>query len=186
MDHPTQLSWALAGEPGLSLPRPALDLGHREPARRRLPQAARRLPHRDRQRRLVLADRRADQHGRGSARCRACAERRSTRRSPTRPRATSGSPRWSSSRPTRRTASRSAAARDIYGVPVPRLTYRLDDYTKAGFAASVEAHDAIFAQARRERSPAQPGRAGRRPHHRHRADGRRSRDVGCRSRSAEP
>ena len=40
------------------------------------------------------------------------------------------------------------SARDVYGVPVPRLAYRLDDYTKAGFAASVEAHDAIFARAR--------------------------------------
>ncbi|MCB1487090.1 MAG: GMC family oxidoreductase [Bauldia sp.] len=35
---------------------------------------------------------------------------------------------------------------DIYGVPVPRLTYRIDDYTKAGFAASVKAHDEIFAK----------------------------------------
>ena len=38
------------------------------------------------------------------------------------------------------------SARDIYGVPVPRLVYRLDDYTKAGFAASVQAHEAIFAR----------------------------------------
>ena len=38
------------------------------------------------------------------------------------------------------------SARDIYGVPVPRLAYRLDDYTKAGFAASVQAHEAIFAR----------------------------------------
>jgi choline dehydrogenase-like flavoprotein len=37
-------------------------------------------------------------------------------------------------------------ARDVYGVPVPKLAYRIDDYTKAGFAASVEAHDAIFAR----------------------------------------
>ena len=36
------------------------------------------------------------------------------------------------------------STRDIYGVPVPRLNYRLDDYTKDGFAASVQAHDAIF------------------------------------------
>ena len=36
-------------------------------------------------------------------------------------------------------------ARDVYGVPVPRISYRLDDYTKAGFASSVEAHNAIFA-----------------------------------------
>jgi len=38
------------------------------------------------------------------------------------------------------------SARDVYGVPVPRLAYRLDDYTKAGSAASVEAHEAIFAR----------------------------------------
>ncbi len=38
------------------------------------------------------------------------------------------------------------STRDVYGVPVPRLSYRLDDYTKAGFAASVAAHDAIFAK----------------------------------------
>ncbi|MCB1500914.1 MAG: GMC family oxidoreductase [Bauldia sp.] len=33
---------------------------------------------------------------------------------------------------------------DIYGVGRPKIAYRLDDYTKAGFKASVEAHDAIF------------------------------------------
>ena len=36
--------------------------------------------------------------------------------------------------------------RDMYGVPLPRITYRLDDYVKAGFAASVAAHDDIFAR----------------------------------------
>lgn len=35
---------------------------------------------------------------------------------------------------------------DMYGVPVPRLAYRLDDYTKAGFAASKEIHEQIFAK----------------------------------------
>jgi choline dehydrogenase-like flavoprotein len=34
--------------------------------------------------------------------------------------------------------------RDIYGVPVPRIHYRLDDQVKRGFAASVAAHDDIF------------------------------------------
>lgn len=33
---------------------------------------------------------------------------------------------------------------DIYGVGVPKIAYRIDDYTKAGFAASVAAHDEIF------------------------------------------
>jgi choline dehydrogenase-like flavoprotein len=33
---------------------------------------------------------------------------------------------------------------DIYGVGLPRIAYRIDDYTKAGFAASVQAHDEIF------------------------------------------
>ena len=36
--------------------------------------------------------------------------------------------------------------KDMYGVPRPRIFYRLDDYTKAGFAASVKAHDEIFAK----------------------------------------
>lgn len=36
--------------------------------------------------------------------------------------------------------------KDVYGVGVPRITYRLDDYTRAGFAASVKAHDEIFAK----------------------------------------
>jgi len=35
-------------------------------------------------------------------------------------------------------------ARDKYGVPVPRIAYRLDDYVKAGFAASRKAHEDIF------------------------------------------
>jgi choline dehydrogenase-like flavoprotein len=34
--------------------------------------------------------------------------------------------------------------KDKYGVPVPRIAYRLDDYVKAGFAASRKAHDDIF------------------------------------------
>jgi choline dehydrogenase-like flavoprotein len=37
---------------------------------------------------------------------------------------------------------------DIYGVGVPVIAYRIDDYTKAGFAASVKAHDEIFASLR--------------------------------------
>lgn len=36
--------------------------------------------------------------------------------------------------------------KDMYGVPLPRIAYRLDDYTKAGFAASVKAHNDIFAK----------------------------------------
>jgi choline dehydrogenase-like flavoprotein len=31
--------------------------------------------------------------------------------------------------------------RDMYGVPLPRLTYRIDEYTKAGFAASRQVHE---------------------------------------------
>lgn len=34
--------------------------------------------------------------------------------------------------------------RDMYGVPLPRIDYRLDDYVKAGFAASRKAHEDIF------------------------------------------
>ncbi|MDF2619472.1 MAG: dependent oxidoreductase [Xanthobacteraceae bacterium] len=34
--------------------------------------------------------------------------------------------------------------RDMYGVPLPRIAFRLDDYVKTAFAASVEAHDDIF------------------------------------------
>ena len=36
--------------------------------------------------------------------------------------------------------------RDMYGVPLPRLTYRIDDYTKAGFTASRQVHEEIFAK----------------------------------------
>ncbi|MEI9900722.1 MAG: GMC family oxidoreductase, partial [Hyphomicrobium sp.] len=36
--------------------------------------------------------------------------------------------------------------RDMYGVPHPRLAYRLDDYVKAGLAAALAAHDEIFAR----------------------------------------
>ena len=34
--------------------------------------------------------------------------------------------------------------RDIYGVPLPRLAYRLDDYVQAGLAAARAAHAEIF------------------------------------------
>jgi choline dehydrogenase-like flavoprotein len=36
--------------------------------------------------------------------------------------------------------------RDMYGVPLPRIGYRIDDYTRAGMKAAVEAHAAIFAR----------------------------------------
>ncbi len=36
--------------------------------------------------------------------------------------------------------------KDMYGVPHPHIAYRLDDYVKAGFAASVNAHNEIFAR----------------------------------------
>ena len=68
--------------PGLSLSRAALDLGDREPARRRFPQGARRVPHRDRQRRLVVADRRADLDRAGARQAGSARQRRSTRRWP--------------------------------------------------------------------------------------------------------
>jgi glucose dehydrogenase len=38
------------------------------------------------------------------------------------------------------------AERDIYGVPLPRLAYRLDDYVRAGLAAARKSHDEIFAR----------------------------------------
>jgi choline dehydrogenase-like flavoprotein len=34
--------------------------------------------------------------------------------------------------------------KDMYGVPLPRLAYRLDDYVQAGLAAARAAHAAIF------------------------------------------
>ena len=37
-------------------------------------------------------------------------------------------------------------AKDMYGVPRPRISYRIDDYTRAGLAASLKAHDEIFAK----------------------------------------
>ena len=37
-------------------------------------------------------------------------------------------------------------AKDIYGVPLPRLAYRLDDYVKAGLAAARISHGEIFAK----------------------------------------
>jgi choline dehydrogenase-like flavoprotein len=39
-----------------------------------------------------------------------------------------------------------ASEKDMYGVPLPRLTYRLDDYVKAGLAAARAAHAEIFAR----------------------------------------
>jgi choline dehydrogenase-like flavoprotein len=35
---------------------------------------------------------------------------------------------------------------DMYGVPLPRITYRLDDYSRAGLAAAARAHEEIFAR----------------------------------------
>ena len=73
MDHPTQLSWALADEPVYPYRGPLSTSGHREPARRRLPQASA----------APSASRSATTAGRGrparrsarppSSRCRACA-----------------------------------------------------------------------------------------------------------------
>jgi glucose dehydrogenase len=36
------------------------------------------------------------------------------------------------------------AEKDIYGVPLPRIAYRFDEYTKAGLADAVGAHNDIF------------------------------------------
>ena len=44
--------------------------------------------------------------------------------------------------------------KDIYGVPLPRLAYRLDAYVEAGLAAARDAHAEIFGRARRHRDPA--------------------------------
>jgi choline dehydrogenase-like flavoprotein len=49
---------------------------------------------------------------------------------------------------------------DMYGVPLPRITYRLDDYVKAGFAASVAAHDDIFARLGATQVKHSPGAQG--------------------------
>jgi choline dehydrogenase-like flavoprotein len=49
MDHPAQLSWALAPMPVCALPRPVIDLRHREPSRRPIPKGTPCLPHRARQ-----------------------------------------------------------------------------------------------------------------------------------------
>ena len=38
-----------------------------------------------------------------------------------------------------------AQERDAYGIPLPRLHYHVDDYTRAGLAASQAAHNDIFA-----------------------------------------
>src|SRR5262249_7292835 len=35
-------------------------------------------------------------------------------------------------------------AKDFYGVPVPRIAYRVDDFTRSGLAAARRAHDDIF------------------------------------------
>jgi choline dehydrogenase-like flavoprotein len=37
-------------------------------------------------------------------------------------------------------------AKDVHGVPLPRIAYRLDDQVKAGLAAARAAHDEIFAR----------------------------------------
>ena len=34
--------------------------------------------------------------------------------------------------------------KDMYGVPLPRLAYRLDDYVRTGLAAARAAHAEIF------------------------------------------
>ena len=75
--------------------------------------------------------------------------------------------------------------KDIYGVPLPRLAYRLDDYVKAGLAAAREAHAEIFAglgatEIQHRDAPR------RRAHHRHGAHGQRSEELGGRPRSAQP
>ena len=38
------------------------------------------------------------------------------------------------------------ADRDPYGVPLPRMHYRVDEYSQAGLASAREAHDEIFAR----------------------------------------
>ena len=76
--------------------------------------------------------------------------------------------------------------RDMYGVPLPRLAYRLDDYVRTGLAAARAAHAEIFERlgTNGDRAPRRAGR--RRPHHGHGAHGQRSQKLGGRPRPSQP
>jgi choline dehydrogenase-like flavoprotein len=50
--------------------------------------------------------------------------------------------------------------KDMYGVPRPRIAYRLDDFTKAGMAAARRAHDDIFDRLGTSGTTHQPGAQG--------------------------
>ena len=80
-----------------------------------------------------------------TSRGRACAARRSTARCATRRPAISASPPWSSSLPDPdNRVTLDPNDMDMYGVPLPRLAYRLDAYVEAGLAAARAAHAEIF------------------------------------------
>ena len=106
---------------------------------------------------------------------------------PSRPRATSASPRWWSSRPTRRTASPSAAPANLRRAGAAASAYRLDDYTKAGLCRARSRRTTRSSpSSARQPGPARPVAQGAGPHHRHRPNGQRSASLGRRSRPAQP
>ena len=62
MDHPIAAELGAGANAGVALSGAAIDLRHREPSGRPVPQGAAGVSHRDRQRRLVVAHRGADDH----------------------------------------------------------------------------------------------------------------------------
>ena len=72
--------------------------------------------------------------------------------------------------------------KDIYGVPLPRLAFRLDAYVEAGLAAARAAHAEIFDRSAPLRSSIATRRR-RGAHHGHGAHGQRSEKLGGRPRA---
>ena len=75
---------------------------------------------------------------------------------------------------------------DMYGVPLPRLAYRLDAYVRDRPGCRPRRARGDLRQARRhgDRAPRRAGR--RRPHHGHGAHGQRSQKLGGRPRPSQP
>ncbi len=79
-----------------------------------------------------------------------------------------------------------AVQKDIYGVPLPRIAYRIDQYTQDGMAEARKAHADIFTAAWGQRDPAQLPGAGRGTHHRTLRMARNPPDLGGGRGSAQP